>query len=40
MMIKEKMFWSSIKFSQLIFKESYADQSGEFVCGYYQVLKG
>ena len=34
-----KMLWSFIKFSPLISKEMYEDQSGEFVCGYWG-LKG
>ena len=39
MITKEKMLWSAIKFSQLILKEMYEDQFGEFVCGYWG-LKG
>ena len=33
MITKGKMLWSFIKLSQLISKEMYEDQSGEFVCG-------
>ena len=36
---KEKMVWSFIKLSQLISKEVYEYQCGEFVCGYWG-LKG
>ena len=39
MITQEKMPWSIIKFSQLILKEMYADQFGEFVCSYWG-LKG
>ena len=39
MIIKEKMPWSFIKFSQLILKKMYGDQFGEFTCGY-SGLKG
>ena len=39
MIAKEKMPWSFINFSQLIRKEMYGDQFGEFVCGYWG-LKG
>ena len=39
MIIIEKILWSFIKFSQLILKEMYEDQFGEFVCGYWG-LKG
>ena len=28
------MLWSVIKFSQLILKEMYGDQSGELECGF------
>ena len=28
------MLWSVIKFSQLILKEMYGGQSGEFECGF------
>ena len=33
MITKEKMLWSFIKFSPLILKGMYEDQSGEFVWG-------
>ena len=33
MITKEEMRWSFIKRSQLISKEMYDNQSGEFVCG-------
>ena len=39
MITKEKMPSSFINFSQLIRKEMYGDQFGEFVCGYWG-LKG
>ena len=39
MSIIEKIPRPSIKFSQLILKEMYGDQFGEFVCGYWG-LKG
>ena len=39
MIAKEKMPSSFINFSQLIRKEMYGDQFGEFVCGYWG-LKG
>ena len=39
MIKKGKMLWSFIKFSQLFLKEMYGDQSGEFVCGSWD-LKG
>ena len=39
MIAQEKMPWSFISFSQLIRKEMYGDQFGEFVCGYWG-LKG
>ena len=39
MVIKEKMLWSVIKFSQLILKEMYREQFGEIVSGY-RGLKG
>ena len=39
MTTKEKMRRSFIKLSQLIFKEMYEYQCGEFVCGYWG-LKG
>jgi len=35
MITKEKMLWSFVKLSQLISKEMYEYQSGEFVCGYW-----
>ena len=35
MITKEKMLRSFIKLSQLISKEKYEYQSGEFVCGYW-----
>ena len=31
------MLWSLNKFSQLILKEMYRDQSGDFVCGYWSL---
>ena len=39
MITKEKMPGYFIKFSQLILKEMYGDQFGEFACGYWS-LKG
>ena len=39
MIPKMKLLWSFIKFSLLILKEMYVDQSGEFVCGSWG-LKG
>ena len=35
MITNGKMLWSFIKLSQLISKEMYEDQSGEFVCEYW-----
>ena len=32
---KVTRIWSLKKFSQLVFKEMYGDQYGEFVCGYW-----
>ena len=37
MITKEKMRCSFIKLSHLISKEMYDDQSGEFVCGYWDL---
>ena len=34
MIADKKMLWSFVKLSQLVSKEIYKDQSGEFVCGY------
>ena len=39
MITKEKMLWSFSKLSQLLSKEMYEYQCGEFVCGYWG-LKG
>ena len=35
MVTKRKMLWSFNEFSQLMFREMYEDQSGEFVCWYW-----
>ena len=35
MITKEKILWSVIKPSQLIFKEMYEEQYRDFICGYW-----
>ena len=40
MINKGKMPWSFIKFSQVILKKIYGEQFGEFVCGYWGLIKG